>query len=181
MAKQVRDVYGNALFELAIEENRIDEFMSETAAVLEALSDNPELYGMMMHPQIGEEEKVEVLAGIFKGRVSDELYSLLGMLLEKGHFADTGDVLETFADRVREYRKIGVVYVTTPMELALAQRKAVEERLLDITDFVSLEMNFSIDESLIGGMIIRIGDRVVDSSIKTKLDKLSHELAAGSR
>ena len=181
MAKQVRDVYGNALFELAIEENRIDEYMSEASAVKSALSDNPKLYDMMTHPQIGEEEKSEVLAAIFKGRVSDELYSLLDMLLGKGHFGDTGDVLETFTDRVKAYRKIGVVYVTTPMELTSAQKKAVSDRLLEITEFVSLEMNFSIDPALIGGMIIRIGDRVVDSSIKTKLDKLSHELAAGGR
>ena len=52
----------------------------------------------------------------------------------------------------------------------------VEKRILDTTSFKKLEMNYSIDKSLIGGMVIRIGDRVVDTSIKTKLAELTKEL-----
>ena len=72
-----------------------------------------------------------------------------------------------------------MVYVSTPMELPAKQKKEVEERLLSTTDFVSLEMHFGIEPGLIGGMVIRIGDRVVDSSVRTKLEKLSHELSSG--
>ena len=50
------------------------------------------------------------------------------------------------------------------------------EKLLKTTDYVDFHMNYNVDESLIGGMIIRIGDRVVDSSIKTKLDELARDL-----
>ena len=55
-------------------------------------------------------------------------------------------------------------------------RSDVEKRILDTTSFKKLEMNYSIDKSLIGGMVIRIGDRVVDTSIKTKLAELTKEL-----
>ena len=58
------------------------------------------------------------------------------------------------------------------------QKEAVKKKLLDTTDYVSMEMNYGIDESLIGGMVIRIGDRVVDSSIKTKLEGLKRELVS---
>lgn len=179
MAKQVKDVYGNALFEVAEEENRIDDYLAEAECIMTALEENPELVRMMTHPEISEEEKDGVLKTIFKGRVSDEIYGLLEMLLEKGHFANVEDVFAEFIDRVKAYRKIGVVFVSTPMELPERQKKEVEERLLSTTDFVSLEMHFGIEPGLIGGMVIRIGDRVVDSSVRTKLEKLSHELAAG--
>ena len=56
------------------------------------------------------------------------------------------------------------------------QKKAVEEKLLSTTGYRSMEMNYETDESLIGGMVIRIGDRVVDSSIKTKLEVLKKSL-----
>ena len=179
MAKQVKDVYGNALFEVAEEENRIDEFLSEAVAVMKAMDENTELSIMMTHPQISDEEKKTVLESIFKGRVSDELYALMDMLREKGHFGELDRVLQRFEELVKEYRHIGVVYVETPMELPDAQKKAVEKKILETTDYVSLEMHFAIDPSLIGGMVVRIGDRVVDSSVRSRLDSLVHVLSAG--
>lgn len=66
--------------------------------------------------------------------------------------------------------------MATPMELSDRQKAEVEKRILDTTAFKKLEMNYSVDKSLIGGMVIRIGDRVVDTSIKTKLAELTKEL-----
>ena len=62
------------------------------------------------------------------------------------------------------------------MELSKNQKKEVENRLLETTSYVQMEMEYSVDKSLIGGMVIRIGDRVVDTSIKNKLNELSKEL-----
>jgi F-type H+-transporting ATPase subunit delta len=179
MAKQVKDVYGNALFELAQEENQIDEYLDEVGACALAMTENPDLISMMTHPQISEEEKEKVLEDIFKGRVKDELYGLMRMILLKGHFTDILDVFGHFESLVKDYRNIGVVFVTTPKPLSDKQKKSVEDRLLETTDYVKLEMNYKEDESLIGGMVIRIGDRIVDSSIRTKLDRLTHELSVG--
>ena len=81
-----------------------------------------------------------------------------------------------FRSAVKDYLRIGIVNVTTPMELSDKQKADVEKRILDTTSFKKLEMNYSIDKSLIGGMVIRIGDRVVDTSIKTKLAELTKEL-----
>jgi F-type H+-transporting ATPase subunit delta len=64
----------------------------------------------------------------------------------------------------------------TAVELSADQKAKVEQKLLDTTKYETFEMNYSVDTSLIGGMVIRIGDRVVDSSIKTKLFELTREL-----
>lgn len=66
--------------------------------------------------------------------------------------------------------------VTTAVPLKDSQREAVEKRLLETTQYRSMEMHYSVDASLIGGMVIRIGDRVVDSSISTKLNELQRDL-----
>ena len=65
----------------------------------------------------------------------------------------------------------------TAVELTEAQKKAIENKLLATTKYVEFEMHFDIDATLIGGMKIRIGDRVVDSSIKNKLNDLTRELS----
>ena len=85
-------------------------------------------------------------------------------------------VFDYFINLVKEEKKIGSASVTTAVSLTDAQKAKVEQKLLDTTKYESFEMNYSVDESLIGGMVIRIGDRVVDSSIKTKLYELSRDL-----
>ena len=81
-----------------------------------------------------------------------------------------------FIAQVKEYKKIGTADVTSAVELSSAQKTQVKEKLLATTRYVEFEMNYNVDPSLIGGMIIRIGDRVVDSSIKTQLYELKKEL-----
>ena len=64
------------------------------------------------------------------------------------------------------------------LELGAEQKAALEKRLLETTGYVQFEMHYDVDASLLGGMVIRIGVRVVDSSIKTRLYELKKELSA---
>ncbi len=177
MAKLVSKTYGDALFELALEENKIDSLQAEVSVVLTVLRENQDLGKLMNHPKVSKEEKIAMTEEIFKNRVSNEVAGLIHMLVEKDHFVDIEDVLVYFLDCVKEHKNIGTAYVTSAAELTETQKKAVEKRLLETTKYVEFEMHYNVDAALIGGMVIRIGDRVVDSSIKTKLYDLTRELS----
>ena len=172
MAKLVSKVYGDALFEVAVESGRLDEIWEQTRAMQTALEENPELFALMRHPKIVKEEKVKIIESIFTGEVCAELVGLLRMIVEKDHFAQIGKVLAYFDDQVKEYKSIGTAYVTTAMELSDAVK-----RLLETTKYVTFEMHYEVDSAIIGGMMIRIGDRVVDSTVRTKLYDLTRELS----
>ena len=177
MAKLVSKVYGDALFEVAVESGRLDEIWEQTRAMQTALEENPELFALMRHPKIVQEEKVKIIESIFTGEVCAELVGLLRMIVEKDHFAQIGKVLAYFDDQVKDYKSIGTAYVTTAMELSDAQKAAVVKRLLETTKYVTFEMHYEVDSAIIGGMMIRIGDRVVDSTVRTKLYDLTRELS----
>jgi F-type H+-transporting ATPase subunit delta len=177
MAKLVSKTYGDALFEIAAGEGRTDAFFEEAEGVLSVLRENAELSKLMNHPKIIKEEKIQIIENIFKGRVSDEMVGLLRMIVEKGHFGELEGVLEYFIAQVKESKNIGTAYVTTAMELSGEQKEQVVRKLIETTKYVEFEMHYDVDAGLIGGMVIRIGDRVVDSSIKTKLYDLSRELS----
>ncbi len=177
MAKLVSKTYGDALFDLAKESNTLDSMMEEAKAVVVALEDNADLTRLMRHPKITKEEKINMIEDIFAGRVSGELVGLMRMLVEKDHYEEMGNVFTYFIDQVKEYKHIGTAYVTSAVVLSDAQKSAVEKRLLETTKYVKFEMHYDVDAALIGGMIIRIGDRVVDSSIKTKLSHLTRDLS----
>ena len=85
-------------------------------------------------------------------------------------------ILDYFLAEIKSYKGIGIAYVTTASALNSGQQKEVERKLLETTSYQQMEMHYHTDESLIGGMVIRIGDRVVDSSIKTKLSELTRQL-----
>jgi len=176
MAKLVSKTYGDALFELATEEKKEDILLEEAVEIKKLLTENSEFIKMMNHPQISREDKEAVITNVFKGRVSDDMSGLLELLVKNGRFNEVESVIDYFIAKIKDYKKIGIAYVTTPLALSDTQKSAVEKKLLDTTDYEKMEMNFDIDESLIGGMTIRIGDRVVDSSIKSKLSKLTKDL-----
>jgi F-type H+-transporting ATPase subunit delta len=177
MAKLVSNTYGDALFELALDTNKLDSMLEEVKAVSLALRENEDLTRLMNHPKVVKEEKMQLIEDIFKGRVSDELVGLMRMIVEKDHYNDMDGVFSYFIDQVKEYKNIGTAYVTSAVALSEVQKSAVEKRLLETTKYIKFEMHYDVDAALIGGMVIRIGDRVVDSSIKTKLYDLTRELS----
>ena len=178
MAKLVSTTYADALFETGVEDGTLDTLYDEVCSVQDILKENPDFNRLMNHPKILREEKEQIIESVFKGRLSEVLTGFLKLIVTNKRYADIDGILNYFILRVKEYRKIGIAYVTTPLELSDSQKEAVKKKLLDTTDYVSMEMNYEIDKSLIGGMVIRIGDRVVDSSIKTKLEGLKRELVS---
>ncbi|MDD5900522.1 MAG: ATP synthase F1 subunit delta [Lachnospiraceae bacterium] len=177
MAKLVADVYGEALFDLAAQSNSIDSLAEQIKTAEAVLAENPEFLGLLTHPKISMEEKKSVVETVFGGRFDDAVTGLLIVIVEKGRCAEIPAVFANFLDKVREYRRIGVARVTSATELSDVQKKRIEEKLLSQTAYESFEMQYTVDASLIGGMIIRIGDRVVDASIQSKLRKMAVSLS----
>ncbi len=178
MAKLVSKTYGDALFELGLEEQLTDQLFEEAKVFLEVIKKDDELVKFMKHPKIVKEEKMKTGKKIFDQNFSKEFAGFLLILVQKDRFEEVEKILEYFIGRIKEYKKIGVAFVSTAVELQNAQKESVEKRLLETTAYESFEMNYSVDETLLGGMVIRVGDRVVDTSIKNKLKELSKQLSA---
>ncbi|MDY5846317.1 MAG: ATP synthase F1 subunit delta [Bariatricus sp.] len=176
MAKLVSKVYGDALFEAAREVGRMDDIYVEVQELQKLLRENEDLQKMMENPKVIREDKENVIETVFRGRISDEIVELMKLMIAKGRYSNIESVFDYFIGLVKEEKKIGIAYVTTAVELSDGQKDEVEKRLLETTRYESFEMNYVVDASLIGGMVIRIGDRVVDSSIKTKLYELTKSL-----
>ncbi len=177
MAKLVSKTYGDALFELALESGQTDDLFEEAKKMLEIIQTNEDLEKMMNHPKIVIEEKQKIIEKIFQGRASREMTGLLTMIISKGHYNEFDSVLEYFITQVKEYKKIGTAYIISAMELSLMQKDAIRRKLLDTTNYVQFELIYETDPSLIGGIVIRIGDRVVDGSVKSRLERLTSELS----
>ena len=176
MAKLVSKTYGDALFAVASEEGRMDEFFEAAVGLTEILRTNEDFGKLMSHPKIMQEDKVKIVEETFGGRIPKEMVGLMTLMVTKNREDEMLSVFDYFVELVKEEKKIGKADVTTAIPLSDKQKAQVEEKLLATTKYESFEMNYKVDKSLIGGMIVRIGDRVIDSSIQTKLNNLSRDL-----
>lgn len=164
------------MFAVASEEGRMDEIFEAAVGLIEVLRTNEDFGKLMSHPKIMQEDKVKIIEETFDGRIPKEMVGLMTLMVTKNREEDFLAVFDYFVELVKEEKKIGRADVKTAIPLNDAQKAQIEEKLLATTKYETFEMNYEVDKSLIGGMIVRIGDRVVDSSIKTKLSNLSRDL-----
>lgn len=176
MAKLISKTYGDALFDAVIEKDKVDEVLSDVKELKRVFEENPDLKGYLNNTSVPEEHKTEAAIQVFEGRADDITVGFLMTVIKKGRFGEIDKILDHFIGRVKEYKKIGVAYVTSAVELTDDEKKQVEDKLLSVTDYEEFEIEFNIDPAIIGGLVIRIKDRVFDNSIKNRLDDLTGQL-----
>lgn len=176
MAKQVSTTYGEALFELAVEEDQIDAFYEEAKGLYDVFIRDQDLNLFLGHPKVLKEDKTAMIQKVFTGRVHEQLVGFLTIIIKKDRQKDIPAILEYFIKRVKDHKKIGVANVTSAITLFDAKKQQIEARLLETTDYNSMEVHYEVDASLIGGLVIRIEDRVVDSSIRNQLFMMRQSL-----
>ncbi len=176
MAKSAITTYGEALFQIAVESSSCLQMLEEVSELKKILSDNPDLGVLMSNPRFSKEEHSEILGKVFRGRIDDKLFSFLELLVIKGRYGNLDGILDYFESRVKEYLHIGQATVTSAIKIDDEMKKRIREKLLSTTDYKEIEIEYITDPSLIGGMVIRIKDRIVDNSVRTKLENISRDL-----
>lgn len=176
MAKLISKTYGDALFNLVLEENKMEETTEEIQVVLQSFIENRDLNKLLNSPRITKDEKVNVIDAIFKERVSDLVVGFLTVIVNNGRSNNIEDICSYYLEKVKEHLRIGVAYITTATDLSDAIKDEIKLKLMKSTSYVEIEMNYNIDKSIIGGLIIKIGDRVVDNSLQSKLRHLKNVL-----
>ena len=176
MAKLISKTYGEALFELAVEEDKTEIMLEEITGIRDIFNEHPDYLKFLTHPRISAEDKLSSIKEVFENKVDSGIMGFLEIVIAKARTENMMEILEYFLDRMKAFKGIGVCYVTTPMVLSKEKKEQLCKKLLDTTSFKEMEMHYEIEPALLGGMQIRIGDKVVDSSIQTKLNRLQKDL-----
>ncbi len=177
MAKQIDSTYGDALFELAVEQGKEEAILEELNSLIQILDKEEDLLHLLVHPEVTGEDKLKMMKNIFEGKLSDAVMGTLYIIVKNDRSSDMISILNYVVRRIKKHRNIGAADVTSAFALSEAQQIGIEERLVATTGYDKIEATYHVDSSLIGGLVIRIEDRVVDSSIKHQLDTMSKHMA----
>lgn len=177
MAKLVSKVYGDAYVSVVSEKNNLIDALEEIKSVKNILLENVEIIELLDSPKMDDEEKIDFIKGIFENCISVDSLGFLLTIIEKKRQAELIPILDYVIDCVKELLLIGKATVTTALPLDDSKKERIVDELLKSSHYKSLEVAYVVDESIIGGIVIRIGDRVVDSSVKTRIDKMRKMLS----
>lgn len=172
MAKLVSKVYGDAYVSVVSEKNNLIDALEEIKSVKNILLENVEIIELLDSPKMDDEEKIDFVKGIFENHISVDSLGFLLTVIEKKRQAELISILDYVIDCIKELLLIGKATVTTALPLDDSKKDKIVDELLKSSHYKSLEAEYVVDESIIGGIVIRIGDRVVDSSVKTRIDKM---------
>lgn len=173
MSGRVGAVYADALYALCIETDTLEPVYTALGESLAVFDDNPQLYELLSVPTIGTEEKLALVKRLFSGQ--DYVTALLSMLTERGRISALPQVYEAFNAHYREAKNMAEMVVTTCVPLSDPLRKKLVANLQKRFG-KDVQLTERIDPSLLGGMVVRYGDTVLDSSIKTQLETLRKQL-----
>jgi F-type H+-transporting ATPase subunit delta len=175
MGQLISKRYAKALFDIAIEKNTIDEFEHQVHTVYQILCSEKEFMKILLHPQVLIEEKIKLLEEIFSSKIANELMGLLVLVIQKNRQDYILEILSTFLDEVKEYKGIVTATVISAVPLTKQQVNQITQKL--ITNLKKqIQIETQVDPSIIGGLKIRVGDRILDASIEGKLHSLKNQL-----
>ena len=167
--------YAEAALELGRAEGTLDRWERDLQRLRDALGDE-QLRTLTEHPATPYADKERVIRRV-AGDVSPEALNLVLLMVRRGRPRAIPRMVEHFANLLRRERGVSLAEVRTALPLDDTQRDAVMDRLHQLTGD-EIEINEVVDESLIGGITVRIGDRLYDASVRSRLERLRTRLTA---
>jgi ATP synthase F1 delta subunit len=173
--EEIAQVYARSLFEVAKEHDRLDAVREQLTEFAEALEGNRELQVFFFSPYFSTEEKIDGLRGAVEG--ADEIVlNFLALLLEKHRMPLIFRVRKAFGELWQREHKLLNVEVTSAIELDRAVVEQIGERVSEQTDR-NVELSSTVDPDILGGIVLRVGNSILDASIRNRLEQLRRQVA----
>ena len=168
--------YASALFELARGERQIESVSKSLETLKVALAESPDFKALTTSPLINREEASKAVAAASGPLGLDPLTrKFVGVLAKNGRLSQLGAVIRTFARLASEHRGETTAEVTSAFPLRDDQVEALRSRL-KVSAGTDVAIDTKVDPSILGGIVVRLGSRMIDASIKTKLNNLAYAM-----
>lgn len=176
MAKLAANVYSEALFSLALEENRVAELHEELKVLCGLVSDSPEFHEFLVTPKISKEEKRAFADSVLGGKFSQEIVNLTKVLIDKKRASDLLDIEKEFDRTVLSHRGMIAAVAYSAVPLSQTEMDSLKAKITALTG-KEISLENILDPSVIGGIRLKVGDRVIDGSLKRRQEDLQVNLA----
>ncbi|MBS7525812.1 ATP synthase F1 subunit delta [Fusibacter paucivorans] len=169
MAELVSKAYAEALFSVATEDDSMAALRDELNFVVSSFEMYPAFFEIMKMPTINKADKQSVVTETFEGKLSVEMMNFLKMLIAKNRIADIFEIGSTFNAMVDDFNKVLSISVESVMPLTAQQLQILTQKLKDKTG-KQVILNPVVNPDLLGGIVVKMGEQIIDGSVKYKLE-----------
>ncbi|MGD8561806.1 MAG: ATP synthase F1 subunit delta [Desulfarculaceae bacterium] len=171
--------YAKALSEIGREDGNFEQYGQELAQAAELFQTAPELESTLANPAFDLESRSKLLTTFLdKLGLSPMVKNFFRLLLDRGRISATGDISQVYATMLDELRGITRAQVTSAAPLNDQEVSGIAEALRKVAG-QEVQVEVTEDPSLIGGVVARIGDLVLDGSVRTQLESMKDSLRRG--
>lgn len=172
---RVASRYARSVFDLAIELKIVDKVYADMLLVEQVCTSNRKLVTLLKNPIIRYDYKLRILHKIFKKHIDKLTLKFFDLICRKNRAGILPEVSNVFVMLFHDYKGIVKADIATAVELSVTLKKDFEGIVAKATG-KKVELETSVDESLLGGYVLRIGDKQIDDTLKSKLNNLRREL-----
>lgn len=167
--------YSQAMFDIASEQHKLEEFGNELKTVRDILQGNPELWKFLNHPLVPPQAKKETLKEIIADTVSPLVLRFLYVMIDRRREAAMICAIDGFIDLARKAQNVAVAKIRVVKPLSAEEEKKLLASLEEMTG-QKIDPLYYTDPTIIGGVVVQIGDRLIDGSLLRQLRDMKHTL-----
>jgi F-type H+-transporting ATPase subunit delta len=171
--------YAEAAFEVALRDGQLDRWRDDLALAAEML-ERPEVQPVVVSPAIPLAQRQAVVGALLERRVQPGALRLVNLLVTRGRVRDLGRVSEEYQRLLNAHRGIVTATVTSAVPLTADETAEIRARVEAMAGS-AVELRSEVDPDLLGGLTIQVRDRLLDASIRGRLERLRDQLQAGTR
>ena len=173
--EEIASVYARSLFEVAMEQDKLDKVRDELGEFADALHESRELQVFLFSPYFSTKEKEEGLERAISG-ADEALTNFLNLLIENHRMPVIFRVRRDYDAMWQEENKLLPVSVTSAVALDDKTVKEIGDKIADQTGR-KVELSAQVDEDILGGIVVRVGNSIIDASIRARLEQLRKQVA----
>ena len=173
-------IYADALIELGQKGDiSFDEIKKDMSVTAEILQKSPDLKNVLTVPVFSLEQQLSVADEVFKPVLNYKILNFIKILIEKRRFNEFDKITEAFYNAVDDFNEIKRVTIISAVDLDEENKRKITDKLQTKLQ-KNIHTNWIVNEEIIGGLVIKIDDDVIDTSIKTKLENISKNIIKGN-
>jgi F-type H+-transporting ATPase subunit delta len=176
LALRIAAPYARALFDFSVEKNIMHQITADFQNLEIFLDEATELTEYLNSPIVSQDAKCEVLTKTLKSQVNTETFKFLMILVKRDRINVLKSIIANYLELVYETASIKMIEVSTAFPFANLQKNTLIQKLKELTNAREIRLVITVDSSLIGGFLIKTQSKVIDFTIKNKLQKLAKHL-----
>jgi len=167
--------YAKSLMDLSMERNQLEPVFADMKWLNDVCKSNRDFVNVLRSPVIKADIKKKIIAAVTGGRINEMTSGFVNLLITKGRESYLPEILTAFIAAYKAHKNIQIIKLTSAAPMGDSLKKAIIDQVKKSAGFQHIELEEKIDEALIGGFVLQVGDKLVDASILYDLKSISKQ------